>query len=115
MSKKRGTDVVGYGNPPTHTRWKSGQSGNPRGRPKGSGRRQLAKDTGRVLNERVEVVIAGELRRITLRELMIRGLAKSATKGNPSAFRALMDVLPPDTFEAGGGITIVLSENDMHL
>ena len=27
---------VGYGNPPQHTRFKKGQSGNPRGRPKGT-------------------------------------------------------------------------------
>lgn len=27
---------VGYGKPPKHSRWKKGQSGNPRGRPKGT-------------------------------------------------------------------------------
>jgi hypothetical protein len=30
----RGEYVVGYGRPPTHTRFRKGQSGNPRGRPK---------------------------------------------------------------------------------
>jgi len=29
-------DDVGYGRPPTKTRWQAGQSGNPRGRPKAS-------------------------------------------------------------------------------
>ena len=29
------TNSVGYGRPPTHTRFKKGRSGNPRGRPKG--------------------------------------------------------------------------------
>ena len=29
-------DDVGYGRPPKHTRFKKGQSGNPRGRPKGT-------------------------------------------------------------------------------
>lgn len=30
------TDDVGYGRPPTKTRWQPGQSGNPKGRPKAS-------------------------------------------------------------------------------
>jgi hypothetical protein len=32
MTKK--SDDIGYGRPPTTTRWQPGQSGNPRGRPK---------------------------------------------------------------------------------
>jgi hypothetical protein len=30
------TDDIGYGRPPTQTRWQPGQSGNPKGRPKAS-------------------------------------------------------------------------------
>ena len=30
------SDKIGYGRPPVHSRFKPGQSGNPRGRPKGS-------------------------------------------------------------------------------
>lgn len=37
---------VGYCKPPEHTRWKPGQSGNPRGRPKG------AKNKSRAARER---------------------------------------------------------------
>ena len=33
---KKGDYTVGYGKPPTATRFKKGQSGNPKGRPKGS-------------------------------------------------------------------------------
>ena len=33
---KPNTERVGYSNPPKHTRFKTGQSGNPRGRPKGA-------------------------------------------------------------------------------
>jgi hypothetical protein len=39
MRKKRrpsGDYEVGYGKPPKHTRFKPGQSGNPKGRPKAS-------------------------------------------------------------------------------
>jgi len=34
--EKRRDYEVGYGQPPHHTRFKKGQSGNPRGRPCGS-------------------------------------------------------------------------------
>ena len=34
-SKSRTSDDVGYGRPPKHTRFKPGQSGNPKGRPGG--------------------------------------------------------------------------------
>src|SRR5260370_264174 len=40
-AKKRKRPAVGYGKPPVHTRFKKGQSGNPRGLPKGS-RNRLA-------------------------------------------------------------------------
>ena len=34
-SKPPSQQRVGYGNPPLHSRWRPGQSGNPSGRPKG--------------------------------------------------------------------------------
>ena len=44
---------VGYGKPPRHTRFKKGQSGNPRGRPSGS--KNLATVLSEALNELVIV------------------------------------------------------------
>ena len=35
MSRKKSSSETGYGNPPIHSQFKPGQSGNPRGRPKG--------------------------------------------------------------------------------
>ncbi len=113
--KGRNKYPVGYGRPPVHSRWKQGQSGNPKGRPKGSGRRQMAKAMQKVLGERMEIVIAGEVRLITQRELVARGMVKAAIKGSPSAYRAVMDTLPPETIESSGGVTILLSHDDMQL
>lgn len=42
---------VGFGNPPKHTRWQQGQSGNPKGRPKS--RSDLLKDAAAILSEPV--------------------------------------------------------------
>ena len=44
---------VGYGKPPQHTRFHQGQSGNPRGRPKGS--RNLSTLMAKALNEPVVI------------------------------------------------------------
>ncbi len=115
MSKKRSRDVVGYGNPPMHSRWKPGQSGNPKGRPKGSGRLQMGKTMLRVINEKLQVTIAGEPRKISQGELAVRGILKEAIKGNPSAYRAVIDSLPPEIIGEEGRVIVVLSEDDANL
>lgn len=65
MSKDDGKDdyTVGYGKPPRHTRFQKGQSGNPRGRPKGA--RGLKADLRAELSERVRVTENGRTRRLT--------------------------------------------------
>src|SRR6478609_2109109 len=50
MTQKSGSDdanpvAVGYGRPPAQTRFQSGQSGNPGGRPKGSRNKATAVET----------------------------------------------------------------------
>jgi Family of unknown function (DUF5681) len=47
---------VGYGKPPRHTRFKKGQSGNPRGRPNGS--KNLSTLLSETLSEPVIVVLS---------------------------------------------------------
>ena len=44
---------VGYGKPPKHTRFQPGQSGNPKGRPKGT--KNLKTDLTEELGERITV------------------------------------------------------------
>jgi hypothetical protein len=59
---------VGPSKPPLHTRFKKGQSGNPRGHsPK-----NLATLLGDALNEKVYVTIDGRRRKITKREAIVR-------------------------------------------
>jgi hypothetical protein len=48
-----GQDGVGYGRPPVHSRFKKGQSGNPKGRPRG--RRSVASILHKILGEKVSV------------------------------------------------------------
>ena len=55
------TRPVGYKNPPEHTRWKKGQSGNPTGRARGQ--RNLKTDLAAELSESDQISEGGVPRR----------------------------------------------------
>lgn len=74
---------VGYGRPPKHSRWPKGQSGNPRGKTKGT--KSLKSELLSLMNETVEVPIRGKTKKVRMLSLMLRGLAAKAAKGNVSA------------------------------
>jgi hypothetical protein len=76
--KKSGTDRIGYGNPPKHTRFKSGQSGNPNGRPKDA--RRGPTDVAQILDEPVPVKRGGITRKILPFEASVRQLVVRAVK-----------------------------------
>jgi hypothetical protein len=71
---------VGYGNPPKEHRFKPGQSGNRKGRPRGT------KNTGTLLRElldrKVEVRSGSTLRKISLRQAILTRFAEAALKGD---------------------------------
>jgi hypothetical protein len=62
---KRVAREVGYGRPPQAHRFKPGQSGNPRGRPKGA--KNEATILRDLLNRKIDVREGGRVRKITLR------------------------------------------------
>src|SRR6266478_251195 len=61
--EKPKTAKVGYCNPPQHARFKTGQSGNPRGRPKGT--LNMATVLERTLRENVVITEGGRRKTIT--------------------------------------------------
>ena len=82
---------VGYGKPPLHTRFKQGQSGNPKGRPRGA--KNLASLLNEALNELVLVAEDGGRKRISKRKAAFKQLVNEAAKGNWRALKLLVDIL----------------------
>jgi hypothetical protein len=71
---------TGYGKPPRQHRFRPGQSGNPKGRPKG------AKNTAillrEILDRKIEVRTGSTVRKISVREAMLTRFTESALKGD---------------------------------
>ena len=89
-SRKRDYEV-GYGKPPRHTRFKKGQSGNPRGRPRAS--KNLSTLLTEVLNEHVTVAENDGRRKITKREAIIIQLVNRSAQADLQAIKILLDMV----------------------
>ncbi|QWG26070.1 hypothetical protein KMZ93_19755 [Bradyrhizobium sediminis] len=76
-------DGVGYGRPPRAHQFKPGESGNPKGRPKG--KKNEATMLDELLFQKIKIREGGRERRITLFEGMLRRFAEDSLKGNIKA------------------------------
>jgi hypothetical protein len=81
-------EKVGYGKPPRHTRFKPGQSGNPKGRPKGS--KNFATILQQQLTKKITITVDGKPRRMTVQEVIARRLATDSMKGTTKAMELLV-------------------------
>src|SRR6516164_8820512 len=97
ISENKRDYEVGRGKPPVHTRFKKGQSGNPRGpRPK-----NLPALLVEALNEKVVVTIDGECCEITKREAVAKQLVNKSTGADLRATKMLIDTLKDAEKKAG--------------
>ena len=84
--------AVGYGRPPVNRQFKRGQSGNPRGRPKGS--KNLATMVAEALNEKIKVRTKdGRTRTLSKQELMVEVMINKAIAGDTKAFATVVQFL----------------------
>jgi hypothetical protein len=82
--QRSGEYEVGYRKPPVGTRFKKGQSGNSKGRPKLL--RGLQAEINRELKEKVAINENGRRKKITKRQAIVKRLVNDAINGNIPRF-----------------------------
>ena len=82
--------MVGYGHPPVATQFQKGQSGNPKGRPKG--RKGVGTIFRDALLRKIEVRESNRVRLMPKIEAAIEVNLNKALKGDHRAFAKVMDV-----------------------
>jgi len=91
MADKQNNGAVGYGRPPVSTRFKSGQSGNPNGRPKGT--RNLRTDLKEELAERIRLREGERDLKVSKQRAMLKALVAKALKGDSRAANVLLGLV----------------------
>jgi len=82
-SQETSSYAVGYGKPPKHTQFRKGQSGNPKGRSRGSRNTQtIFEEESRKL---VAVTENGKTQKLTKRELVLKTIINKAARGDEKA------------------------------
>jgi Family of unknown function (DUF5681) len=95
QSDDKQNSAVGYGRPPVNRQFKPGQSGNPRGRPKGS--KNFATMFAEALNKKMLLRDRHGTRRLTKQEVMVEVIVNKAIIGDLKAFATVVQFA--DKFE----------------
>ena len=87
---KGGAYKIGYRKPPVHSRFRPGQSGNPRGRRKGV--RNIKTDVKRTLRMPLTVTEGGRKRKRSTQEAALMVLREKALRGDTRALNSLIEL-----------------------
>ena len=83
-----GSYTTGYGKPPKEHRFQPGQSGNPKGRPRGT--KNTATMLRDILDRKIEVRTGSAVRKISVREAILTRFAEGALKGDTKSAAFLL-------------------------
>lgn len=98
MSRDQEDDYdVGYGKPPIATRFQPGQSGNPKGRPKGV--RNFRTEVKAMLNRKISVVKNGKTIKVRTLEAALMRLQEKALKGDIRSLLTILELASADAAE----------------
>jgi hypothetical protein len=105
---------VGYGKPPSHTRFQPGHSGNPKGRPRGV--KNLATDLQEELEQKILVTEANQTHEVTKQRAMLKTLIAKSLKGDTRAAGVLINlILGFEQSRVSSQENAELSEDDQEL
>jgi len=90
MSTSENNSAGGYGKPPKERQFIPGQSGNPKGRPKGA--RGLKQVVRAALDDEVNLVVGGQETRKTKREVVVLKLIQKAASGDVRAIDSILNL-----------------------
>jgi uncharacterized protein DUF5681 len=89
---------VGYGKPPKEHRFQPGESGNPKGRPKGS--KNTSTLLRKILDRKIEVRTGASVRKASMREAILIRFADAAPKGDTKSAHFLLQRYDAETAQA---------------
>ena len=94
-----GEEKIGFGSPPETTRWKKGQSGNPKGRPKSKSESEMVQDAAKILAQPIEArTPVGQTVKLDGIEAAYLALCKNGLRGHKTslleAIRIMLEVGP---------------------
>ncbi len=108
---------VGYKRPPQHSQFKRGQSGNPKGRPKGA--LNLETDLREELSERIAIREGERSLKVSKQRALLKSLVSKALKGDARAASLLLQLivktLPAEDLVAASHENDALSEAEMDI
>ena len=102
---------VGYGRPPLRGRFKPGQSGNPRGRPKKT--RSVPELIADALDRKIWITVEGRRKRVSVESGIILQISHRALKGDLKAAQLLLRLKHAAEDDDGRGTRHPLLEEDM--
>ena len=106
---------VGYKKPPQHTRFQPGQSGNPRGRPKGT--KNLKTDLMEELGEKIVVREGDRSQKISKQRALLKSMVNRAIQGDAGATTIALSTMMRllDTGEGAPDVEEVLGNDELEI
>jgi hypothetical protein len=95
-------DRVGYGKPPKHTRFRSGQSGNPRGRARAVDFKDWENPIQKYMLELITVTVKGKKEKMPVVDALIKTTIRRALEGCTKHLKILLD--------GSGGLTALIQQ-----